>query len=187
MRETRLFLRLTPLSFLFGLSAAQCPTAAPEVAAATRFRLTASNAARAPVYAQVTTQEDQPGWIEVSHAGGARVYLRARCEVPDCGRPEISCGAAVPLVRDIARGSIESEWDGTESIFDGSSGCETRRPAPPGRYVAKFCYAHEAAIVAGSGSPEGVQGTIERPLCTDVPFTLPGAGVVSFTVPAGTL
>lgn len=179
--------RLVPFAFaatlpVFLLGGTCGPTSTVD-AETLRFVLVARTAGRGPLYVQASPSDDQPGWIRLSRADGQRVYLRPRCEIPDCLKPSVVCGMAVPTVRDIfTKGSVEFEWDGSESVLDPASGCQTRRSAPAGSYVASFCYARQATTT-GEGNPEvAVQGVLVAPVCKDVPFQLPTSGEVRFQV-----
>jgi hypothetical protein len=178
MRATHFASGLASLSLLLG---ATCEPIAPQQSAGARFVL---EAPRGPVYVQVATLEDQPGWIRVSHSDGQRVHLRPPCEIPECGKPPVVCGAAVPLVRDIATaGRVEFTWDGMESIVDDAARCATRKPAAAGQYVATFCYSSQADIVGGGNPATGVQGSLVKPVCTDIPFSWPKDSVTTFRIP----
>jgi hypothetical protein len=50
------------------------------------------------------------------------------------------------------------------SVLDSVARCEIRQPAPPGDYVARFCY--------------GVQGRLKDPACVTRPFTVGDREVV---------
>ncbi len=159
------------------------PALAPPTGAL-RFALTIPAGETSATFVQVTTPADQPGWIRVTRASGESVALRPRCEIADCGVPPVVCGAAIPIVRDLALvGEIALEWDRLDSVIDPESGCEARQPAPPGDYVATFCYSRRAATAGGGDPRVGVQGSLVEPVCARVPFSLPGAQTVTYRVP----
>ena len=159
------------------------PTTSHDVAAL-RFSLDASGSGPSPLYVQVATAGDQPGWIRVTHADGRPVYLKPRCEIADCGKPAAVCGAAIPLVRDISSiGRVEFAWDGTDSVLDSAAGCEIRQPATPGNYVASFCYSRKAETTGDGNPASGIQGSLVTPVCRDVLFTWPKATDVKYRIP----
>lgn len=182
-----------------GLTAAltaAAPRAPASAASPVRFVFRVAPGVPGPVYVQVADVDNQAGWVRVTRLAGPRpgerVFLRERCEVEDCGAPAAVCGAGLPLVRDVAAGAraVEYRWDGATSAVDAATHCETRRPAPPGRYLARFCYARRADLAEGGGAPAPAaggdqQGQVAAPTCRDVPFSLPGARRVVFEVPAG--
>ena len=139
-----------------------------------RFALEVSSAAESPIYVLSLDEDDQPGWLRVFR-GTERIYLRERCEIEDCARRGVVCGAAVPVIRELVEeGTIELVWDGTTSEVDRTSRCETRQQASPGTYVARFCYSREAQLEPGGG----VGGRLIDPTCVDQPFTLSDVEVV---------
>lgn len=178
-RANRLALILLPLPLL----GSTCGPTTPADSVPTRFILEAGNTT-APLFIRVATDDAQPGWISITHADGRRLYLNSRCDIGDCGKPPAVCGAAIPIVRDIATtGSIEFTWDGLDSSLDATSGCERREAAAAGAYVASFCYARSASVT-GTGNPAtGVQGTLNQPACATVPFTWPASAAVRYRVP----
>ena len=140
-----------------------------------RFVLEVASDVSGPIYVQLNGQDSQIGWIQASR-GGERVYFRERCEIEDCANRGVVCGAAMAMIRNIGEGAqsggIEFVWDGMTSGFDGVSGCELRRPAPPGDYIARFCYSREAEFQSGGDPTMAVPGRLIRPDCTERPFTL---------------
>jgi len=150
-----------------------------------RFAIELSGDVEGPMYVLLNQENDQPGWVRVSR-DGERVFLKERCEVPDCGVAAAVCGAALPFVRNLAGATgekgIEFVWDMMTSVLDSASRCETRQPAPPGDYVARFCFSREATL-EGQGDPtQAVMGRIAAPTCVDRPFTLEEQQVV-LTIP----
>lgn len=103
--------------------------------------------------------------FSITDESGARVDIRPRCDIADCDVPPAVCGAGIPVIRDIAAGRIEVEWDGMMSVIDPVRACETRRPAPPGRYVATFCHSRQASFVGEGDTKVGVQGSLVQPTC----------------------
>ena len=160
------------------------PTSSVDVTTV-RFVVDARGAGPQPLYLQVSPG-DQPAWIHVSR-NGQPVYLRPRCEIPDCSKPTVVCGAAIPIVRDAVKaGNVEFEWDGLESVVDPIAGCETQQATPPGNYVASFCYSRTAGMSGSDNTAVDKQGTVVNPVCKDVPFVLPlTTGAVTFQVPSG--
>ena len=154
--------------------------------AGVRLALTLGAGVRAPVYVQVTSEDDQPGWVRLTRMG-ERIHLRERCEVPDCGRAPAVCGAAIPLVRDIGVNSgpraIDVQWDGTMSVVDPAAACETREAAPAGDYVATFCYSRRADLADNATGGRDVQGVLLQPTCRAVSFSLPREGEVVVSIP----
>lgn len=180
MSSIRFFTISTLLVSPMLLLGATCgPTAAVE-SNTLRLVLEAPVGGGAPVYVQVASDDDQPGWVRLAGEDGERVYIRPRCDIADCGKAPAVCGAAIPIVRDIAGGDIEIEWDGMTSVIESAGACETRQPAPPGRYVATFCHARDAAVTGEGDKKVGVQGTLLQPTCTNVPFSWPRAEAVRF-------
>lgn len=141
-----------------------------------RIALEVSNDVPESIYVQLNGDDGQPGWVVVRR-GEDRMWFEARCEIEDCEEPSGVCGAALPRVRDITggtrTGSIELFWDGVTSVRDPERGCERRVPAPPGDYVATFCWSLRAEF-EGAGDPEeAIGGRVVDPTCVDVPFTFP--------------
>jgi hypothetical protein len=146
-----------------------------------RFAIEVDAATAGPIYVQLNRSDPVVGWVHASR-GAERIDLQERCAIPDCGTEPAVCGAAIPLVRDIAadgaaRG-VEFVWDGLMSVVDSAARCETRRPAPPGSYVARFCYAREAETTPGGDASRAVPGRVVRPVCVEQPFTLEDREVV---------
>ena len=143
--------------------------------ASIRFAIEVDDDVVGPIYVLLNEEDDQMGWVKVFR-NGERIYFRERCEIEDCGVPVAVCGAAIPFVKDIAGGgdrrTIEFVWDGMTSVLDPLSGCETRQPAPPGDYIARFCFSREAEF-EGDGDPtRAVPGRVIHPTCVEKPFTL---------------
>ncbi len=158
-------------------SAGRSRAPAPDQAATTiRFAIEVREATVGPLYVLVSGADDQPGWVSASR-DGERIWFRERCDIEDCSAPAAVCGAAIPMVRALAMPGaprrIELVWDGSTSEIAPVERCETRRPAAPGGYVARFCYAREAAFDgAGSGGPgRDRPGRLVRPTCVEQPFT----------------
>ncbi|UCG87492.1 MAG: hypothetical protein JSW71_02800 [Gemmatimonadota bacterium] len=150
------------------------PGAVSRAAQSIRFAIELSGDASGPLYVLLNEEDDQPGWVKVFRDGD-RIYLRERCEIEDCGVPAAVCGAAVPLISDVAHGripkGIEFGWDGLTSVLDSVSGCETRQPVSPGDYIARFCFSRAAEFEAES-DPVAVPGKLIDPTCVERPFTL---------------
>jgi len=142
--------------------------------------------ATCPVYVALSSGDAAAGWVRVTR-NGERIFLGERCDIEDCGVPPAVCGAAIPMVRGIngACGpkGVELVWDGTTSVVDSVARFETRRPAPPGDYVARFCYSRAADLEAGGDPARGVQGRLTDPTCVTRPFTLQDREVVLPVVP----
>jgi hypothetical protein len=155
--------------------------AGPQPASAgIRFAIELDGETAGPIYVQLNGEDGQVGWARASR-DGERVYLRERCEIEDCGVDPAVCGAAIPLIRDIAgagdgRG-VEYLWDGSTSAIDATSGCESRRPALPGNYLVRFCYSREAEFEGGDVA-RAAQGRLIDPTCVERAFTLDEQEVV---------
>lgn len=173
-----------------GLAVARCaptPAGPPGGPRELEFVLRAGAGVAGPVYVQAVDVDNQPGWVRVTRQGEP-VFLRERCDVETCGAPGGVCGAAIPLVRDVAAGGREIvlRWDRATSVVDARAGCQTRRPAPDGAYVARFCYARRAELAEGGLVTGGDrQGQVVAPVCREVPFVLPGGRRAVFDVPNG--
>lgn len=144
-----------------------------------RFVIEAGEGTTAPVWIALHHSGGGVGWVQVT-LEGARVHLQERCDVEDCGVPPAVCGMAVPMVRNLTAGGerrAEFVWDGLTSVVDSTARCETRRPAPPGTYVARFCYAREAQLQGGDPA-RGAQGVMVSPECVERSFTLTSREVV---------
>jgi len=156
-------------------------SAASRVALSIRFAIELGRGVEGPVYVMLNDEDDQPGWVR-SFRDGERMYLRERCEIEDCGVPPVVCGAAIPLVRDIkgtaSLTSIEFVWDGMTSVLDPASGCETRRPAGAGDYVARFCFSRRAEFYAEGDPTVAIPGGLVDPTCVERRFTLRDQQVV---------
>ena len=147
---------------------------------AIRFVLEVDAAAAGPVWIALSGAGGEVGWVSVTLAG-ARVDLVERCDVPDCGVDPAVCGMAVPMVRDLAAGTdrrAEFMWEGMTSVVDSVARCETRRAAPPGEYVARFCWSREVALDGAGDAGRAVQGRLVRPECVERGFTLAVGEVV---------
>jgi hypothetical protein len=178
----RRLLAITALTVGVGSACAQrggTAGAVQEAAGPIRFAIEVGPEVTGPVYVSVSGSDGGPGWIRAFREG-ARVYLSERCEIADCGVPPAVCGAGIPLVRDLTAGGdrrVELVWDGLTSTVDSVAGCETRRPAPPGSYVARFCYSREADVRSPAtpppmGTAAATPGRLIRPTCEERPFTL---------------
>ena len=112
----------------------------PGIPSTIRFSIEPAPEDRVPVYVLVNGEDSQVGFVRVFREG-ERVFLQERCEIEDCGSPGVVCGAAIPMIADLASGfgSIEFLWDVTASTLDPVSGCEMRRPATRGEFTARFC------------------------------------------------
>lgn len=157
-----------------------------EPAAGTRFAVEVAEGAESPLYVAVVTESEPLGWLRVFRRG-ERVYMEPRCEIPDCGEEPAVCGAALPMVREVSGSgpgaAVEYVWDGTESTFTGADGCEGRRPAPEGEYVARFCYATRAAIEGEGVATAGVMGHLVDPTCVERSFRFPEDDEVVVEIP----
>lgn len=139
-----------------------------------RFAIEVQNDIPESIYVQLNLEDGQPAWV-VASMGGERVYFDERCDIEDCVDPSGVCGAALPQVRDITggdyTGSIELFWAGETSVLDEVDGCERRELAPPGDYVAQFCFSLQA-MIEGPGDPtDAVPGRLIDPVCVDQPFS----------------
>ena len=128
----------------------------------------------------LTDPDGQPGWIRVSR-DGERVFFRERCEIEDCGRSPVVCGAALETVVDIAAlndRSIALQWDGMTSVVRVVEGCEIREPATPGEYLARFCYSRQAEMTERGEPSQPSVGRLIDPECTERTFRLRDSEVV---------
>ena len=183
MRLTRHTQPLAGAFLPFALLGSTCGPTTPQGTGTVQFVLETSDRTT-PLFIRVALDNAQPGWISVTHASGAPVYLVARCDIGDCRSPAAVCGAAVPVVRDISSaGSVEFVWDGNGSVLDATTGCERRSKAAEGAYVARFCHARAATQTGAGNSTAGMQGALVNRVCADVRFTLPGATTVRHRVP----
>lgn len=153
-----------------------------------RFAIEVADGTHPPVYVQLESESEPVGWV-TAWRDGARVHTEPRCEIPDCGGPQVVCGARIPRVRRVADrdrpGAVEYVWDGVESAVEGQGAaeCERRVPAPAGRYTARFCYAH-AARIEGEGDPAaGAVGRLVEPVCVERGFELGRDGEVVLGLP----
>ena len=140
-----------------------------------RFALEVAGDPSGPIYVLLNGEDNQLGWIR-AFRGPERVHFRERCEIEDCANRGVVCGAAISMIKNIANtgqtGMIEFVWHGMTSVVDAVSECETRQPALPGDYIARFCYSREAEFEGDSDPTRAVPGRLIRPTCTDKPFTL---------------
>ncbi len=161
-------------------------TPAVETPTSIRFAVEPADGVEGSFYVLLNGEDDQPGWVRVFH-NRERIYLKERCEIPDCGVSADVCGAAIPFVREIAAvaggEATEFLWDGMTSVLDSAGECETRATAPPGEYVAQFCYSRTADIQGQGDVARGVMGRVVAPTCVDVPFSLQDEEVI-LRVPA---
>jgi hypothetical protein len=128
----------------------------------------------------LTASDGAPGWIRVT-LDGKPVPLRERCDIADCGTSPAVCGAALPMVRDLAgRGErrLELVWDGMTSAVDSTAQCERRVPAAPATYTARFCYSTEAQTQGPADSTGAMPGRLGQLTCRERPFTLADREVV---------
>ena len=142
---------------------------------AIRFAVEVADDVSGPIYVLLYGADGQVGWIQALR-GDERIYFRERCEIEDCANRGVVCGASMPTIKNIGAGAqtgmVEFVWDGMTSGFDEVSGCEIRRPALPGDYIARFCYSREADFATGSDPTMAVPGRLISPSCTERPFTL---------------
>lgn len=146
-----------------------------------RFAIELHRGVPGPIYVLLNAEDGQLGWVKVFR-DGERIYFRERCEIEDCGEPPAVCGAAVPLIRNIAAGkdprTVEFVWDGMTSVPDPLSGCETRQPAPPGGYIARFCFSSEAEFEGNRDPSRTIPGRPVQATCVEKEFTLDEEQVV---------
>ncbi len=146
-----------------------------------RFAVELSSEVSGPIYVLLNGEDNQLGWVAVSR-GPDRIYFRERCEVEDCARLGVVCGAAVSMVSNIAgeggARTIEYEWNGITSVLDPVSGCESRETSPPGDYVARFCYSREARFEGEADETGAVPGRLLNPTCVEKRFALDEREVV---------
>ena len=137
-----------------------------------RFAIEVGSDSMRTVYVLLNREDSQVGWVTVFREG-ERIFLRERCEIEDCGVPAAVCGAAIPLIRNIAgAGIIEVEWTGMTSVLDSITGCEMREPAAPGEYTARFCFSRDARI-EGEGDPtHAAPGRLVGATCIEKEFNL---------------
>jgi hypothetical protein len=173
-------------ALIAGLGCAPAPAPRSEPAVSIRFAIQVSGDPTGPLYVALHGSDGAVGWVRASRAG-VPVHFRERCDIEDCGAPAAVCGAAIPMVRDIAGGGgppgVELVWDGTTSVVDSVSRCETRRPAPPGDYVARFCYSREAEVQPGGYPGAARPGRLLNPTCVNRAFGLQDREVVLPVVP----
>lgn len=140
-----------------------------------RFAIEVADDVSAPIYVLLYGEDNQVGWIQ-AFRDGERIHFRERCEIEDCANRGVVCGSAMSTIRNIGAGAetgtIEFVWDGMTSGFDEVSGCEIRRPALPGDYIARFCYSREAEFQANSDPALAVPGRLVGLDCAERPFTL---------------
>jgi hypothetical protein len=85
----------------------------------------------------------------------------------------------------VALTTIETSWDGSyvESSTCGNAvACTMPRFVRPGRYVAHMCATPGTLSMDGPAPTCTSTGPEE---CVDMPFDLPGPGLVETTLPAG--
>ena len=145
-----------------------------------RFAIELSASASGPFYVSLSDADAQPGWVR-AFRGGQRIFLLPRCDIEDCGAPPAVCGAALPVVLDLASvpdRSIEFVWDGMTSVIDTVTGCETRQMALQGEYLARFCYSSEAELDSVGDPARPSPGRLVRPQCVEISFGLADREVV---------
>ncbi len=146
------------------------------------FQLQAAPDAGAFMYG--TTQDtDSPNdnWLTLFSSDGATQFDMSLTE-PDSGLDCATCGPSegVPVGLfwgQLGAGGVSTQWDGTvytRSTCGASQACALHAALPPGSYQAKFC-----------ACPPGQfqEGSCNTPSCVSVPFTYPGATVVTGTLP----
>lgn len=149
-------------------------------AVSVRFVIEVGPDGAGPIYVSLAEASGQPGWIGIHH-GQERIFLRERCEVEDCGRSPVVCGPALQTVVDVASlsdRSVTLVWDGSTSVVRAPNTCETREPAPPGEYVARFCYSREVQVADRSDLTQPTVGLLLQPICVERAFGLEDAVVV---------
>ena len=146
-----------------------------------RFAIEMADDVSGPIYVLLYGEDNQVGGVQACR-DGERIHFRERCEIEDCANRGVVCGAAMSTIRNIGAGAetgmIEFVWDGMTSAFDEVSGCEIRRPALPGDYIARFCYSREAEFQTNSDPALAVPGRLVGLDCTERPFTLLNEEVV---------
>lgn len=143
------------------------------VPAEIRFAIEVEAGDHPPVLVQATSESRPVGWLRVLREG-APVHVEERCDIPDCDDPGGAvCGATIPTVREVApadaEGTIAYLWDLTRSVIDADQ-CERREPAPPGDYVARFCYGYSAEVDGDPAERWGALGRLTSPTCVDRAF-----------------
>ncbi|MCA9540473.1 MAG: hypothetical protein KC620_16350 [Myxococcales bacterium] len=157
--------------------------------AQTLFRLRINNDIPESIYAQIALDGARAPWVTVTHEG-AEIWMGERCALQRCGQPDPVCALSGPMVRDVTEGDFQGEitfaWDGTMSEVDAVANCENILPAPPGAYVARFCYGFQADFASEDDAGQRDRaGTVANPQCHDVAFTLPDDEVVEYALEGG--
>lgn len=129
---------------------------------------------------QSTSSREGPGWLSVRTAAGSSLAIVGRCDLCDCptaGGRCVGCPVCGPppdfVVQLFGTGDlVEHRWDGlvhdTATCDSGELALCSAPPtaAPPGDYVATFCWSTVATGV-GMGAMVGMS------TCDDVTFHLP--------------
>lgn len=133
------------------------------------------------IYAQrSSSSREGPGWLTVRTAGGGALAIVGRCDLCDCpasGGACLECPRCGPPPDDVRQlvgtgDLIEHRWDGlvhTTGTCDAGELALCSAPptrAPPGDYVASFCWSTVATGV-------GMGHTVGMSTCDEVAFRLP--------------
>lgn len=118
-----------------------------------------------------------PGWVEILR-DGEPLPIHDRCDVPACDDPDAGvCGIAFQSVRSLTRGDYGGSawltWDGRVRVPSADGSCRRTEAAPPGDYVARFCFGWTT-----DEAPGGAGTIVTIPTCVEEPFSYPTPMVV---------
>jgi hypothetical protein len=128
----------------------------------------------------VAIRTDNGHWLR-TETGWCATPCSKECPHPACST--IACagpGAGVEI------NEIEQTWDGAylESSYCGDTiACTMPRFALPGHFVARLCATPGALGTSSAGPP--TCSVLAPSKCVEVPFDLPGPGLVEATLPSG--
>jgi hypothetical protein len=137
-----------------------------------------------------------PQHIVISREAGASseipmvpMYYAPAC-APQCGDANEcfynGCAPACQSPVGVAVTNVETTWDGLTYEWSSCRGgitCYDRRYVPPGRYFARMCVTPGTlSVTDGSGAQTCTATAAEQ--CVDVPFDLPGSGLIEVPLPS---
>jgi hypothetical protein len=135
-------------------------------------------------YSYGTTQDNafpKDNWLTLFSSDGKTQYDLLPTEsspLLDCSTCSGGFSVPIGLAWGALGSGVSTQWDGTvytpSTCGASSEACLQHAPLPAGTYDAKMC----------ACSSDSLSGTsCSNPTCVDAPFTLPGATVVTATVP----
>jgi hypothetical protein len=171
-----------------GGRAGQGGAAPTDCDAAVTFRFVGNAAADNLCLGKPGTCAGGAAWLEVQDAAGQAVWLSQSCAMASCSECQQSgCPTNCPQSTPFPEDGVAIQWNGVRWTGGQTCGatnlqCVTPACAAAGSYTARFC-AFELPGAGGAGNDPNTFNLCEldaatTPTCVEVPFELPGAGIV---------